>query len=163
MTVLLETTGRVANPKSFDFESLARLPGQVADVAALIPGRKGGGVPLRTILDETGPLGDVRYMTLQTADASYSASIPLKAVADQGLIVYRMGDEPVPEEEGGPVRFFIIDVESCSLGAGEIDRCANVKFLHRIDFSAERGPDSRPATEEQHERIHDESDPRPLA
>ena len=94
---------------------------------------------------------------LQTADASYSASIPLEAVADQGLIVYRLGDEPVPEEKGGPVRFFIVDVESCALGAGEVDRCANVKFLHRIDFSTERGADSRPPTEEQHERLHEDS------
>ena len=64
---------------------------------------------------------------------------------------------PSPRKRGGPVRFFIVDVESCALGAGEVDRCANVKFLHRIDFSTERGPDSRPATEQQHERLHDDS------
>jgi hypothetical protein len=157
MNVLLETTGRVARPRSFDFEALARLPGQVTDVATLIPGREGGGVPLRAILDEIGPLGDVHYMTLQTDDASYSASIPLAAVAEQGLIVYRIGDVPIPEGRGGPVRFFIVDVESCALGAGEVDCCANVKFLHRIDFSTDRGPDSRPVTEQQHERLHDES------
>ena len=153
---LLHTEGLVERPLSLSFDDLAALPGQIPDVASEIPGREGGGVRLDAVLEASGARGDARYITLATGDGSFSASIPLAPIRAQGIVVYRDGGGPLSEAKGGPVRFFIKDIELCSLGGDEADRCANVKHLGRIELSAALGKDTRPLSETAHEALHED-------
>ena len=153
---LLHTEGLVERPLSLSFDDLAALPGQIPDIGSEIPGREGGGVRLDAVLEASGARGDARYITLATGDGSFSASIPLAPIRAQGIVVYRDGGGPLSEAKGGPVRFFIKDIESCSLGASEVDRCANVKHLRRIEISAALGEDTRPTTQAAHEALHED-------
>ncbi len=50
----LRVEGEVRKPQDFDFATLAALPGQVPDIGALIPGREGGWVWLRSLLEAMG-------------------------------------------------------------------------------------------------------------
>ena len=155
---LLRIEGLVERPLALSFDDLAALPGQIPDLSSEISGREGGGVRLDAVLGASGARGDARFITLATGDESFSASIPLAPIRAQGIVVYRDEGGPLPEAKGGPVRFFIKDIESCSLGAGEADRCANVKHLSRIELSAALGKDTRPSTQTEHEAVH-EDDP----
>ena len=55
-------------------------------------------------------------------------------------------------DQGGPFRFLIRDPAACH--TDELDDCANVKFLNRIELSVRRGRDTRPQNEEEHARLH---------
>ena len=149
---MLEVTGLVQHPRRFAFRDLAALPGQVPHVAAIFPKRSGVGVRLDALLAAAGLRSGASHLTLESTDGKFSASVPLEAVAPRGIVVYREGDAPLPEDKGGPVRFLIQDVESC--GLAEVDRCANVKFLGRIVVTSAPGPDTRPSTQKQHEALH---------
>ena len=153
MEPILEITGEVERSRDLDFEALQALPGQVPDIGAEIPGRVGGGVRLASLLEVAGVSPGAGYITLATADGRFSASISLDAVRGQGIVVYRLGEGTLPEDQGGPVRFFIVDVEACGLADGGIDQCANVKYLRRIELSSRRGRDTRPGVVE-HAEIH---------
>lgn len=156
MNDLLRTEGLVARPLTLSFDDLAALPGQIPDIGSEIPGREGGGVLLEAVLKASGARDDACFITLATDDGTFSASIPLAPIRAQGIVVYRDGGGPLPEAKGGPVRFFIKDIESCSLGASEVDRCANVKHLRRIELSATLGEDTRPTTQNEHDALHED-------
>ena len=141
-TATLRVEGEVQTPREFVFAELAALPEQISDVGSLIPGRQGGAVRLRTLLDATGVHPHATHVTLHATDGDFSASVPLAAVRERALIVYRMGEVPLPVEQGGPLRFLIMDAEAC--GLSEIDTCANVKFLGSIQVTQEPGVDTRP-------------------
>ena len=68
------------------------------------------------------------------------------------LVAYRLDNEPLPEKKGGPFRFLIPNVEECAIG--EVDACANVKFLGEIRFSTQPGEDNRPTSKASHEAHH---------
>lgn len=146
----LEVDGLVDNPQVLSFEALAGLPGQVEDVSELVPGRKGGAVSLSAVVGASRPQDSGKYITLQAED--WAASIPLAAVADHALLVYRLDDGPLPAAQGGPVRFLIPDVSAC--GTDEVDECASVKYVQRITITAEKGQDTRPASRFQHLELH---------
>jgi DMSO/TMAO reductase YedYZ molybdopterin-dependent catalytic subunit len=135
VVTLLRVDGNVATPRSLGFDELAGLPDQVADVGALVPGRRGGGVRLAAILDAVGRVPDARFAQLRSTDG-FSAWVPLDAVA-QALVVYRLGDGPLPEADGGPLRFLIPDVEKC--GVAGLDTCANVKRLGTVTLARSAG------------------------
>lgn len=151
MGVQLEVAGQVRRSAAYDFEALAALPEQIVDVSAVAPGRSGGAVHLSTILRAASPASDARFITIE-AEEGYSACVPLDAVADHAIILYKQGNGPIPSEQGGPLRFLIPDVAACK--TAEVDACANVKRLSRIVLSAERGKDTRPMTKRQHEQLH---------
>ena len=138
----LRVEGEVQAPREFAFTELAALPEQILDVGSLIPGRQGGAIWLSDLLDVTGVHPHATHVTLHATDGDFSASVPLTAVRDRALIVYRMGDAPLPVEQGGPMRFLIKDAEAC--GLSEIDACANVKFLGSIQVTQGPGVDTRP-------------------
>jgi DMSO/TMAO reductase YedYZ molybdopterin-dependent catalytic subunit len=150
-TVSLSIRGSVESPCSYDFDGLAALAGQVPDVSQLAEGREGGAVTLAAILASARPTHDARFITIE-AEGDYSASVPLDAVRNQAVLIYRLGEEPLPSDNGGPVRFFIPDVAACQ--TDEIDQCANVKYVHSIVLSAERGQDTRPQSLRQHVGLH---------
>jgi DMSO/TMAO reductase YedYZ molybdopterin-dependent catalytic subunit len=139
----LEICGDVQQPGTFDFEALRRLPGQIEDIASVVPGRTGGGVRLAALLDAVQPRPQATYLTVESTDGSFSASVPLAAVVASGVVLYRLGSHALPEQQGGPFRFLITDAQTCATGG--VDLCANVKFVGRIALSAGPGRDTRPA------------------
>ena len=147
----LEVGGLVGAPLTYDFAGLAALPGQITDVSELAEGREGAAVRLTTLIERSEPDSGATFITL-FAEGDYSASVPLAAVIDQAILIYRLGDGPLPVAQGGPIRFLIPDVAACE--TAEVDSCANVKFLRRIELGSERGRDSRPRTRASHAELH---------
>jgi DMSO/TMAO reductase YedYZ molybdopterin-dependent catalytic subunit len=142
MSQALEICGHVQQPGKFDFEALTRLPGQIADIATLVPGRTGGGVRLVSLLDAVQPFAEATHITVESSDGSFSASVPLAAVIESGVVLYRLGVQALSEQQGGPYRFLITDAQTCATGG--VDLCANVKFVGRIALSTAPGKDTRP-------------------
>ena len=149
---MLEIAGLVRQPRTYSFDELAAAPGQVVDVSKLAPDREGSAVTLAALLELAQPTPDARFIRLE-AEGDYAASIPIDAVIDQALVMYRLGEGPLPEAKGGPLRFLIPDVAACQ--TADVDACANVKYLRRIELSAEQGRDVRPQTLAAHERLHE--------
>jgi DMSO/TMAO reductase YedYZ molybdopterin-dependent catalytic subunit len=143
MNQALEVRGQVQQPGRFDFEALANLPGQIEDIATVLPGRTGGGVRLASLLEAVQPVPGVTHLTVESTDGTFSASVPLAAVLDSGVVLYRLGSGALPEQQGGPFRFLITDAQTCATGGADL--CANVKFVGRIALSVGPGRDTRPA------------------
>ena len=123
---MVRIEGSVATPRSFGFEELAALPGQIPDVSALASGREGGAVRFRALLDAVGIEAATTEATLVSADGRFEQTAPLSALGE-AVVIYRLGDAPLPQSAGGPERFLIPNVEEC-LARG-VDRCTNVKAL----------------------------------
>ena len=151
----LSVDGGAGTPQQLGFDDLAKLDGQVADVADLVPGRRGGGVRLDAILAAVRADPAATHVTLSSTDGTFSASVPLEAVRD-AVVVYRLGGEPLPESLGGPLRFLIPAVDKCAVGG--VDACANVKFLGSIRLSRGAGRDTRPTTERAHLDLHEKEE-----
>jgi DMSO/TMAO reductase YedYZ molybdopterin-dependent catalytic subunit len=126
---MVRIEGQVRTPREFGFADLAALPGQIADVASLVPGREGGAVALRSLLDAVGVSAAATRVTLESADGKFSQQAPLAAL-ESAVLVYRIGDLPLPVDKGGPVRLLIPNLEECNIGG--LDRCTNVKALARV-------------------------------
>jgi len=152
--VLLTIDGEVETPRQLTFDDLAAIPAehQVPDVSRLVPGRQGDAVTLRGLLALVGPRSTARYLGLHAAADNFHASIPLDAVLDRGLVIYRLAGQPLPAGRGGPVRFFIPDFAACH--TDEIDECANVKFVDRIELTTTKGIDNRPHDGDSHAALH---------
>jgi DMSO/TMAO reductase YedYZ molybdopterin-dependent catalytic subunit len=151
---MLSITGLVESPRGLTFAELAAIPAehQVVDVSRLIPGRNGDAVRLAGILALVRPKPAARWLGLHAARDDFHASIPLAAVADKALVIYRLEGQPLPEKAGGPVRFFIPNFAACH--TAEIDECANVKFVDRLELTAEKGADNRPHDGAEHAALH---------
>jgi DMSO/TMAO reductase YedYZ molybdopterin-dependent catalytic subunit len=126
---MLRVDGSVRRPGNLGFEELAALPGQIEDVAALVPGRHGGAVALRALLEAVGVAEHASRVTLESTDGKFSQQAPLASL-EFAVLVYRLADGPLPESLGGPVRFLIPGVEDC--GVPGVDRCTNVKALGHV-------------------------------
>jgi DMSO/TMAO reductase YedYZ molybdopterin-dependent catalytic subunit len=155
-TVLI-VDGAVDQPLELSLADLADLPSssQVQDVSRFHPQRKGDGVELEAILERARPRDEANYLTLHAARDDFHVSVPLQAVRAEGIVVYHRGGEPLLVEQGGPIRFLIRDPAACH--TNELDDCANVKYLNRIELSVRRGRDTRPRTDEEHARLHGEA------
>jgi DMSO/TMAO reductase YedYZ molybdopterin-dependent catalytic subunit len=151
---MLTISGLVESPRSLTFADLAAIPAehQVADVSRLVPGRKGDAVRLAGLLALVRPKATAAWLGLHAARDDFHASIPLDAVADKALVLYRLDGQPLPEKAGGPVRFFIPDFAACH--THEIDECANVKFVDRLELTAAKGLDNRPHDGAEHAALH---------
>jgi len=153
METLLRVTGSANNPQDFNFNALASLPDQVPDTSKLVAGREGSSVRLAALLRVVEPKEDAHFITLESTGGDFSASIAIDAIVDQSLILYRLGNAPLPINKGGPFRFLVIDPSACTLD--EIDACANVKHLGRIDLSPYQGRDMRPTSVNEHAQHHE--------
>jgi DMSO/TMAO reductase YedYZ molybdopterin-dependent catalytic subunit len=151
---MLTITGEIAAPRILTFDDLARMGAeyQIADVSRLVPGRQGDAVRFAGILQLVQPKPAAKYLGLHSSTDDFHASIPLDAVADRALVIYRLNGQPLPVKAGGPVRFFIPDFAACH--TAEIDECANVKFVDRIELTSEKGFDNRPHDGAEHEALH---------
>jgi 2-dehydropantoate 2-reductase len=138
----LTIEGAVHKPKWFSREELAALSaeGRVADISTIEPRRQGEAIRLSCLLEESRPDDTATHVTLQSADG-FSASIPLADVRDTGLIIFQLDGQCLPESAGGPFRFLIPNAAECR--TAELDACANVKGLARIELTAGKGVDTR--------------------
>jgi DMSO/TMAO reductase YedYZ molybdopterin-dependent catalytic subunit len=153
-TPQLRIDGEVETPAALSFADLSAIAEtfQVRDVSRLDPKRKGDAVKLAGLLERVRPKPAVRYLTLHSSTDDFHASIPLEAVRERAILIYRLDGQELPSSAGGPVRFFIPDFAACH--TSEIDECANVKFVDRIELSADRGHDNRPLDEKEHADLH---------
>jgi Oxidoreductase molybdopterin binding domain len=99
----LEVCGQVQQPGAFDFEALAQLSGQIEEISALVPGRSGGGVRLASLLTAVRPRPEATHLTVESSDGGFSASVPLSAVVGSGVVLYRLGTQALPAQQGGGV------------------------------------------------------------
>ncbi len=151
----LTIDGEVAQPATLSFADFAALPAdsQITDVSRIDPKRKGDAVKLTALLDRVQPKPAAKYLTLHAATDDFHASIPLEAVRDRAMVIYRLEGAPLPTSAGGPLRFYIPDFAACH--TSEIDECANVKFVDRMEFTAKPGQDNRPHDGAEHEALHE--------
>lgn len=156
---ILEIGGDVGTPRWLTFDDLAALPAeeQIQDVSRMVPGRKGDAVKFAGLLAMVKPNPSAKYLGLHSSADDFHASIPLAAVADRALVIYRLDGQPLPVNSGGPVRFFIPDFAACH--TSEIDECANVKYVDRIELTSSKGFDNRPHDGAEHEALHAKEQP----
>lgn len=148
----IEQEGKPA--QTLDFDALSQLDGQVADVGRAIPGRVGGAVRLQAVLDRVNPSHELDHLTVESTDGAFAASVPLEALRG-AMIAYRLGNGPLPEANGGPLRFLIPNDEGCATGGA--DACANVKFVGTLRLTRGPGRDTRPTTPRQHKDLHEKN------
>lgn len=129
MTKLFEIDGAVTEPGSLTDADLAALPGQVPDVSRVVPGKRGQGVLLAGVLEFAGADPEAAALELESSDGSFRATLPLAAVR-HAVLAYRLAGGPLPEKDGGPVRFLTPHDGGCDKTDGHA--CANVKGLGRI-------------------------------
>ena len=131
---------------TFSFEDCGNLPTseQVADVAALVPGRAGRAVRLAALLERGGAPKSARYLHLASIDPAFAVSLPLEE-AKGALVVYALADAPLPASKGGPFRLLV---------PGHADECVHVKQLASIDLSDRPGRDTRPKDDAEHRKLH---------
>jgi DMSO/TMAO reductase YedYZ molybdopterin-dependent catalytic subunit len=151
----LRIDGEVEQPASLAFADLAAIPQafQVLDVSRIDAKRQGDAVTFEGLLARVRPKPSARYLTLHSSTDDFHASIPLEAVRGRAIVIYRLDGQPLPASAGGPVRFFIPDFAACH--TSEVDECANVKFVDRIELTADRGFDNRPHDEKEHAELHE--------
>lgn len=153
--VLLRVEGEVEQPLALTFGDLAAYPeaDQVRDVSRIQPGRLGDGVTFDALLAHCRPRPGADHVTLHAERDDFHVSISLAELAGQGVVVYRLGEGTLPAERGGPIRFLIRNPAACH--TGELDDCANVKYLDRIELRTRKGRDTRPTSEAAHAALHD--------
>ncbi len=153
-TPTLTIDGDVERPVTLSFDDLGAIPAafQIRDVSQLDPKRKGDAVKLEGLVEQVRPKASVKYLTLHSSTDDFHASIPLAAIRERAILIYRLDGQPLPVAAGGPIRFFIPDFAACH--TDEVDECANVKFVDRIELTATRGYDNRPHDEKEHAELH---------
>ncbi len=153
-TPLLRIDGAVARPLALTFDDLRRFADadHVLDMTRFHPTRRGDGVTLDALLRLAGPEPAANYATLHAGRDDFHVSVPLAPLRAEAILVYRDGENPLTAKEGGPIRLLIRDPKACA--TGELDDCANVKYLDRIELTSLRGRDTRPADEAAHEALH---------
>ena len=153
--LLLTIDGDVESPLSLSFADLSAFPQehQLADISQIDAKRQGQAITLAGLLERVKPRPTAKYLTLHASTDDFHASIPLDAVRDRAFLIYRLHDEPLPPKAGGPVRFYIRDFAACH--TSEIDECANVKFVDRMEFSSAPGHDNRPHDAQEHADLHE--------
>ena len=150
----LRIDGAVEHPLDLGFDDLYAFgdDAHLIDVSRFQPKRMGDGVVLEAILDLVRPRNEANYLTLHADRDDFHVSVPLDAVRSQGVVVYRNQGQPLSLDQGGPIRFLIKDPTACH--TSELDECANVKYLSRIELSVKKGRDTRPADEASHAALH---------
>ena len=150
----LRVDGHVGDALELTFADLGELAqgSGCVDISQVDSKRRGDALRLKDLLQAAGPTSDATYLTLHATADDFAASVPLEAVVDDGLLVFRLDGEPLPVGMGGPFRFLIPDPTACH--TSELDECASVKFVDRIELTAGKGRDTRPEDEAEHEALH---------
>ena len=143
----LEIAGAVEAPCALTFEACASAPAaeQVADVAALMPGRSGRAVRLAALLARARPRPSARFLDVVSRDPSFAVSLPLAEVLERGMVLYSDGGAPLAASKGGPFRLLV---------PGHPDECVHVKGVARLVLAETRGRDTRPVDDAEHAKLH---------
>jgi DMSO/TMAO reductase YedYZ molybdopterin-dependent catalytic subunit len=143
MTITLRVDGHVESPREFAFEDLATLAPQhgVLDVTQFGLKRGGDAVRLNALLNLVSVKPSAKYISVHSSTDGFHASGPLESIRDTALVVFRVNGGPLESNAGGPFRFFIPQLGPCH--SGELDACANVKFVDRIEVCTEKKRDAR--------------------
>ncbi|MFT7463973.1 MAG: DMSO/TMAO reductase YedYZ molybdopterin-dependent catalytic subunit [Pseudohongiellaceae bacterium] len=144
---ILTIEGECARPTAFSYHDMANLhiDYQVPDVSKIDARMKGTAVRLRGLIDIAGPVMAAKWLTVESEDGKFSASLPLREASETALIIYGQGKKPLERDGGGPVRFII---------PFHPDNCTKVKGASKISLTAEKGKDTRPSTAAEHKAIH---------
>lgn len=132
----LRLTGLAEGRAALSWEEIASLPGAVADLASVTNGAVGEAVPAAAVIDAAQPRDAAEFCTVVSSDGSYTASIPLTELRDGGWLAFRLGDAPLPESHGGPLRLTVAEGRTL---------CWNVKNVGELRFTESKEPDSVPA------------------
>ena len=140
---VLEISGAVAVPVSLAHTDLAAFPDQarIDDVSQVDARRRGQAVRLEALLAQVCIDTLATHITLHSSTDDFAVSLPLESARDVGILIYGIDGAPLDQQEGGPFRFLIPDAAACR--TAELDACANVKFLDRIELTTGRGRDTR--------------------
>ncbi len=103
---------------------------KIPDLGSVLPDRQGTAIRFRALIERARPHADVAFVNVASSDGSFTASLPVEELAEKGIVLYALDDEPLPETYGGPFRLFLADSEDCSV---------NVKFLGSVEFAASKG------------------------
>lgn len=135
---LFSIEGECLRPRAFSRLDLAELHSdyQVEDVGLVDETLAGKGVRLRKLIDLVGPEPGAGWLTVESADGSFSATLPLHETGRTAMIVYEKDGQPLAREDGGPARFVIPYFA---------DRCANVKAVGKLIVTRSPGRDTRPS------------------
>jgi DMSO/TMAO reductase YedYZ molybdopterin-dependent catalytic subunit len=155
MTNVLRIDGEVETSRELTFADLAEVgeESQIVDISRLDPKRKGDAIKIAGLLELVGVKESANYIGLHGTLDNFHASIPLAPVRDRAFLIYRVDGEPLDVKAGGPFRFYILDHAACHMG--EIDECANVKFVDHIELTTEKGFDNRPDDDDEHAKLHE--------
>jgi 2-dehydropantoate 2-reductase len=141
-TDALTIDGEVTSPVNFDRDTLSSLPAefQIEDVSQLDANRSGKAATLAGLLNSAAPTDEATHVTLHSDDG-FSASLAIADVRDLGIVLFEQDGAPLDSRFGGPFRFLIPNAAECK--TAELDACANVKHLVRIELTAGVGRDTR--------------------
>jgi DMSO/TMAO reductase YedYZ molybdopterin-dependent catalytic subunit len=131
----LHISGLVAREGELVYEEIARLDGSIPDLGAVADGFVGRAVPMRAVIDRARPDRRAAYVTVESDDGFYRASIPLRELAEKGWLAHALGEGPLPREQGGPLR--VVLPKGPTL-------CWNVKSVAELRFTAQPEPDGVP-------------------
>lgn len=150
----LRVDGEVATPRTFQAADLRAIDDadQVRDVSEYQPGRRGVAARLDALLRAVEPHSDAGYLCLHADADDFHVTIPLAAVRGQSVVIYEVEGRAPAADEGGPFRFLILNPTACQ--TSDLDDCANVKHLDRIEIRNQPGRDTRPRDEAAHAALH---------
>jgi DMSO/TMAO reductase YedYZ molybdopterin-dependent catalytic subunit len=151
---ILVVDGAVAKPLHLSFDDLAGLPAadRVDDISRFHPNRQGSGVALEAVLRLAEVAPEARYITLHADRDDFHVSVPLQAILPEAVVVFHLNGGPLDPKHGGPIRFIIRNPAACH--TDDLDDCANVKYLSRMEVTTGRGRDTRPTTDDEHAALH---------
>lgn len=157
--VVLAIDGAVDCPARLTIDDLAGIDDKyhITDMSRLDASRQGQAVMLEGIIVLARPVESVTHLTLHASRDDFHASVPLNAIRKRGVFIYQLAGRPLEAAAGGPVRFYIPDYAACR--SDEVDECANVKFVDRVEFTVGKGLDTRPEDDEQHNALHQGEQP----
>ncbi len=128
--VLVDATG---GRRTLDRAALASLPGQIADVSTVVPGRSGVAVGLSAVLELASPPPGARFVVV-ASDGMTTAPTPLSDAAG-AVLVHGLDGGPLPTTgHGGPFRLLVAP-DAAARGS----RCANVKGVALLRVVSDDG------------------------
>ncbi len=113
----LQVTGLVDSARTYGFRDLAAMPSVEQEMTlecisnpvagGLMSNAVWDGVPLRHLIEASGPRQEAVEVFLHAADG-YTHSVSLeKALEETTLVAYRMNGEPLPDRHGYPARVLV--------------------------------------------------------
>lgn len=143
METPLTVDGEVVSPANFSREDFAAFSdgGRIDDVSSIEARRQGKAIRLSELLERVEPTEAATHVTLHASTDDFAASIPLEPASKVGILIYEINGTALDTNAGGPYRFLIPNAAECK--TADLDACANVKFLDRIELTAGKGRDTR--------------------